>query len=100
MAKLKEYVVGQVFQADATITKSGGLIDPVSLTYTIEKPDGTDTAYVYGSDVEVVRLSLGKFRLLVPLTSTYVGRCDWRLVTTGAAEGANQGSFLVKASNL
>ena len=43
--------------------------DPEALTVTVQDPDGTETAYVYGTDAELVRSATGSFYIDILVTA-------------------------------
>jgi hypothetical protein len=74
------------------------LVDPPSLTLTLEAPDGTSIVFTYPDDVEVVRDELGRFHVDRILDQPQ--RWVWRWETAGGAYdgGIAEGKQLVRPS--
>ena len=71
--------------------------DPSVLTFKFMNPAGSVTTYVYGTDDNVSRLSLGRFACDAPVSTA--GRWSYRIESTTAGyDGDNDGSFTVVAS--
>lgn len=80
----------------ATITfhnSEGALADPTVVTVVDTEPDGTISTYVYGTNAEVVRDSLGKFHYDVVFTAN--GQRTVRLSGTGAVKASITHTFVV-----
>lgn len=88
----EDYIVGQRPRFDFQIRDDHVLTDPTTLTFKFEKPDGVETTYIYGTDAELVRDSVGKFH--VELTLDQAGTWIWRQESTGIVT-ATQGKFRV-----
>lgn len=75
----------------------GALTDPTTVTVkTKVHKSGDVTAYVYGTDAEVVKDSTGVFHF--DLTFAEAGTHFWRFAGTGAVQAATEGSFEVEPS--
>ncbi len=72
---------------------AGDLDDPDDVQFWIETPTEWAT-YIYGDDVEVVRVSEGIYYLDVQ-TIAESGVYQWRVTGTSPAPGAEQGEFYV-----
>jgi hypothetical protein len=58
--------VGQSLDVTFTCTnRANELFDATTLTCRVEKPDGTFTVYTYGTDLQLVRISTGVYRITV-----------------------------------
>jgi hypothetical protein len=58
------YQIGQLVRLAAAFTDEDDVaVDPTTVTVTITNPSGTDTAYVYGTDAEVVKDSIGNYHV-------------------------------------
>lgn len=78
-------------------TAAGTDVDPATVTLSTMSPDGTLTAYVYGTDSEVTKQSTGDYNARI--TASMPGRWHYRWLTTGADTViALEGSFVVKRS--
>jgi hypothetical protein len=71
--------------------------DPSTITFTVIDPDGGETKYVFGTDVNVTRTSTGVYlcALAPPLPP---GSYRYGCVGTGAVEAASDGTFTVLES--
>lgn len=63
--------------------RDGAISDPTTLTFTMTEPDGTVTTYVYGTDTQLVRDSVGNYH--VDWVITKVGAHVWKFDGTGTA---------------
>jgi hypothetical protein len=69
------------------------LVDPSALSIRIDKPDGTSETFVYGTDAEVVRDTLGKYHCdYIPEME---GTHTWIWLPTGNAAQPIRGQFYV-----
>ena len=75
----------------------GTLTDPTVVTFTITEPDGTETAYINGTDAQNVKDSTGRYH--VDWTITQAGRHFWKFAGTGALVQAEEDSFVALRSN-
>lgn len=89
--------VGSVQRLTLNLQTAAGVdTDPTTLTFTLQGPNGVETTYTYGTDVELVKSSAGDY--YVDVTPTNGGRWFYRWLATGTAGGAREGSFVVQAS--
>jgi hypothetical protein len=79
----------------AFLNVSGVATDPTVVTFTVRKPDGTTTAYVYGTDAEVQKEAATTGRYYMDLSLDQSGIWTWELAGTGAVETAEQSQFRV-----
>lgn len=77
---------------------AGALVDPSTVTFKVKPPGGDVVAYVYGTDPEVVRDSVGAFH--VDWTVEINGTHWWRFESTGTGQAAAEDSFTARASRL
>ena len=68
-------------------------VDPGVLLFRAQPPIGSALAYTYGTDVEVVKSSVGEYYVELPLTLAGAWYYRWEL--TGANAGAGEGSIAV-----
>ena len=93
---MNSYDLGQLVRCPVQIVDlTGAPVDPGTLTFTIEEPDGTETVYVYGTDAQLVRLSAGSFYVDWPTAQS--GTHFYRYVSTVAGAGALDSYFGVLA---
>ena len=71
----------------------GALTDPTTITLRHTEPGLAAVNYVYGTDVEVVRESLGIFH--VDYLADAVGEHKWRWLGTGAVQISIKGGFII-----
>lgn len=58
------YQIGQLVRLSASFTdENEAAVDPTTVTVTIVDPSGTSTPYVYGTDAEVVKDSVGNYHV-------------------------------------
>ncbi len=77
---------GDLLRIDASFTNTeGASVDPDVVTFST-LTGGTQTDYVYGTDDEVSRQSLGHYRAVISLDT--VGKWWVRVEATGAGQAA------------
>ena len=69
--------------------------DPTVATIIIKQPDGVDITYVYDTDVELVKDSVGNYH--ADFTFTQSGRHQVRFTGTGALTSAEQIDVYIRA---
>lgn len=87
------YQPGDLVRLSTTFTVDDTPTDPTSVTLTVQKPDGTQTDYVHGTDPEVVKDSTGVYH--ADIEADQAGLWVWAWTGTGAAHGVDEGSFSV-----
>lgn len=92
------YEVGDRPSISSTFTSGGTLTDPTTLTFTYRTPAGVETTWVYGTNPEIVRSSLGVYTLELPLTEA--GRWDYKWTATGTVAAVDRGSLLAATASL
>ena len=73
-------------------------LDPNVVTLRYKNPAGTITVWVYLTDAQVVRDSVGLFR--ADINANAGGVWSFRWEGTGPAQGAGQDTFTVTATNI
>ena len=77
--------------------QNGNLVDPDTVTFQTYSPCKTEGRYVYGTDAEVTRLSMGSYA--VDIAPAESGRWRYRWITTGTGTTvALEGNFLIQES--
>lgn len=90
------FYVGSTVRITGTFTNAAGVAtNPTTTTITVEKPDGTDTAYTGG---QLTNPATGT--LYVDIVPDAAGRWDYRIVGTGAVAAVWQGAFVVVGTNI
>ncbi len=94
------YDIGDMVSMTASFKDSSGsmFVDPTTLTFTLLKPDKSTVQYVYGTNAELIRDALGKYR--VDYVPTVSGNYHYRFAGTGSAQVADEGYFTVKRSDI
>lgn len=74
---------GEVVRARNTYTNpdTGAVTDPLTVQVELRKPDGTLTTYVYGTDAELTKISVGLYQMLILLNQTGTYRWRWTATT-------------------
>lgn len=93
----EDYIVGQQPRFPAEFRIGNTLTDPTSVKFIYTEPDGDPVVLVYGTDIEVVKESTGKY--YVDLNLSQSGKWRWRWESTGVVVAAAQSSFKVVAEN-
>jgi len=89
------YDIGDGRRFTATYTDiDGAAADPTTVTVRIREPDGTVTAYVYGTDAEVVKSTTGVY--YVDWTFNQTGRHQVRWEGAGDVTTAQQTEVYVR----
>lgn len=73
-------------------------IDPTTVTFKFTDPSGNTTAYVYGTDPEVVNPSKGHYHVDVSLDEA--GTWYYRWESGGTGQAAEEDSLVVRVSNI
>lgn len=73
---------------------NGAAADPSAIAFKMVEPDGTETSYVYGTDSELVKDSLGNYH--VDWVFSKAGRHIIRFEGTGAVTAAEQDEVYVR----
>ena len=68
------------------------LADPTTITFRFRDPDGNQTAWVYGTDSELVRSSTGDYYAIVPTDES--GVWDYEFEGTGTVDIISVGKFV------
>jgi len=92
MADATSIVLGTAPRLRATFRNADGdLFDPSVVRFKVKGPDATIETFVYGVDLDVVRLSVGAYeRKYLPATA---GEYCWRAECEGDDWGASEGEI-------
>lgn len=94
----EEFILGQRPRFQHWFYLGKILTDPTSVKFIYKRPDWDDPfVLIYGVDIELVRLSTGKF--YVDLLLDVAGLWRWRYESAGVVDDADQGYFSVAAEN-
>lgn len=93
------YQLGTAITINQTFTVAGVPTDPTTVTFTVQAPDGTDTAYVNGLDPEVSNPDVGVYQLSLS-PPALPGEYHYSIVGTGAVEATGSGEFTVLDSTV
>ena len=92
------YIAGDLVRVSAVFTVAGAATDPTIVRCKHKTPGGTTVTWVYLTDNQVVRDSVGVFR--ADIDANAAGTWNFRWEGTGVAQGAAQGSFEVTAATV
>lgn len=88
------YTLGNLVRVSAVFKDiSGDVQDPTVVNVTITDPTGTDTTYVYETDEEVIKDSVGNYHLDQDVE--IAGRWYYRWWSTGTGQASSQSFFEV-----
>lgn len=94
---VNSYDLGDLVRVTAAFTNTAGTaIDPAAVFFQAKDPNGTLTEYTYGTDVELVRDSLGNYH--ADVAAAAAGTWHYRFYSTGSGQAAETGSFTVERS--
>lgn len=94
---VQEFDVGDAVRCSAGFKNlAGTAIDPTTVSVSVKKPDGTVETKVYGTDVEVVKSSIGNYYIDVDVTAH--GVWYYRFFSTGSGKAAAERQFVVRRS--
>jgi hypothetical protein len=97
LAPGKHYINSPIALTANFQSAAGSDVDPTTVTIRVMDPWGTETSYVYGTDDEVVKDSVGDYTATI--TPDSAGRWHFRWQTTGTnLVIASEGDFLVQDS--
>ena len=88
------YDIGDTAKMTCLFTVAGVLTDPTAVTCTVRFPTNVRTTYTYLTDANLTKVATGSFRCDIDLSQ--VGSYVYRWVGTGAAKGAEEGTFSVR----
>ncbi len=77
---------------------AGTAFDPGGVLLVLEAPDGTRTEYVYGEDIQIIRVTTGSFRADINLDAA--GTWIWRWEALGTLKAAHEGKLVVRETML
>ena len=92
------YDIGDVVRCIGTITASGTAVDPGTVIGKYINPAGSVTTYTNGVDAEMVKSATGIYYFDVSILTE--GVYYYRIEGTGTNATAQEGSFLVRGSQL
>lgn len=99
-AFVKTYVTGNEAVLSAVFHQPGCspvYVDPDTVTLRVKDPSGNTTAYVYGTDVQVVQDSAGHYHANIDIDDA--GTWYYRWEGDGSYKAAAEGTFTVAAGN-
>ena len=89
--------IGDLRRVTAAFTDpndSDAAVDPTALTLEVTDPSGEKTTYTYGTDVELVKDSIGNYHL--DISVDMAGTWLYRWAGTGTAQAVEEGRFIVQ----
>jgi hypothetical protein len=97
MAPGKRYIGSPIAFTANFQSAAGSDVDPTTVTFWTLDPSGCQTSYVYGTDDEVVKDSVGDYTATIIPDSP--GRWFYKWITTGTnLVVVDEGNFLVQDS--
>ena len=90
------FIRGTLIHIRVSFTVETVATDPTVVTYEMITPDGKSTAYIFGTDVALVKDSAGNYH--VDFTPSMRGMHCYRFAGTGTCQAACEGQFLVPPS--
>lgn len=92
------YDLGDLVRVSAAFTDValGGAIDPDVVKLTIKEPDATVTTYVYGTDAELIKDSIGNYH--ADIDADQSGTWYYRWWSTGSGQAAAEKRFDVRVA--
>jgi len=94
---IKVYQEGDLVRCSGNFKNTAGAdIDPTTVRFKFTKPSGLTTTYLYGTDAQLVRDSLGNFH--VDLSADEPGEWRYRWESTGTGQAAEDHEFTVSSS--
>jgi len=94
---MNTYHVGDRVRVTGTLTDlAGAVTDPDTVTVKHRGPGGSVTAWVYGTDNEVVKSSAGVY--YAEIDADAAGNWYYRIESTGVGKAASEGAFYVGPS--
>jgi len=90
-----KYNYGDVVRVRGTFTDEDEVVhDPTVVSVTVLDPANSETTYVYGTNDEVVKLSVGIYYIEVSATEQ-AGEWHLRWFSTGTGKASQPSSFLI-----
>lgn len=90
---MANYAEGKLVRLTGTFSNSAGTaIDPDVVKVVVQDPAGTTTTYVYGTDAEVVKDSVGTYHIDVDTTDS-AGIWYYRWYSTGTGQTATTDDY-------
>lgn len=94
MACTSTYELGQLLTLSVEFRNAAGiLVDPSTVKFRLQKPDGAIVELVYLIDAALQKTSTGKY--FTDFTPSMPGAYTYRFIGTGSAVAANQNEFNV-----
>lgn len=90
------YETGQKVQCTVVFTVSNVATDPTTVIAKVKDPSGNTTTYTYGTDVELVKDSIGNYR--IDVTADEAGEWFFRFEGTGTCVAVEESSFRSRSS--
>jgi len=89
------YNKGNIIRVSGNFKDSVGVnVDPAIVNFKFKKPDQTITTYVYLTDSQLIKDSVGNYH--VDLSIDLEGEWRYRFESTGVGQAAGEGQFPVK----
>lgn len=97
MATMGTYDLGDLVRISAAFSDANGAaLNPTAVYCKVKNPNGTITAYTYGTDAALVRASTGSY--YVDVDANTAGVWKYRFHSTGTGQAAAESWFTVEES--
>lgn len=81
-----------------TVTATGEPVDPTTVVFTFVDPSNNETEYIYGTDAELVKDSVGNYHVEIDCDEVGVFSYEW--ASTGTGQANEGGRFRVKPEQI
>jgi hypothetical protein len=96
---ITSYTKGSVVRIDGPFTdEASAVADPAAVLFRFRKPSGAETTYVYGTDTQLVKDSVGNYH--ADIDADLEGLYYYRMWSTGTGKAAAEGEFFVQPSGV
>jgi hypothetical protein len=92
---MNTYDKGDLIRCAGNFQTASVDVDPSTVTFKVKAPAGTVTTYVYLTDAQVVKDSVGDYH--VDVSASEDGQWWYRFESTGTGQAAAENSFYVKS---
>ncbi len=100
MSTQNHYPIGDLVRCSGAFTNAAGAAaDPSVVRFKFKRPDtGVIVTYVYGTDSQLVKDSVGNYH--VDVSGDAAGEWPYRFEATGTGQAAQDGSFFIDATRV
>lgn len=92
------YEIGDAVRCTTSFRNDAGqLFDPTTVKFSYKRPDETVITKIFGTDAEIVKDAVGKYR--IDVAATAAGEWFYRWFSEGNGQAAAERAFKVRRSN-